>query len=68
MDEFTFHLRQEHRVKLMCDYAYILKYGKVAIVAPKVWMEVLREHEALLPNGFVVQWVELPNVKGERHE
>jgi len=63
MNEFISHLREEHRVKLMCDYAYVLKYGEVAIVAPKVCLDVLREHETLLPDWFVVQWVELPNKK-----
>ena len=60
MDEFVNHLREEHRVKLMCDYAYVFKYGKLAMVAPKIWLDVLREHEELLPDGIVVQWVEVP--------
>ena len=63
MEQFVFHLREEHRVKLMCDYAYVLKYGKVAIVAPKVWLPILREHEELLPDDLAVQWVGLPNAE-----
>jgi hypothetical protein len=68
MDEFVLHLREEHRVKLMCDYAYVCKYGELALVAPKVWLNVLREHEELLPDGLVVQWVELPNDQVEFQE
>ena len=64
MDKFVLHLREDHRVKLMCDYAYVLKYGELAIVAPKVWLNVLREHAELLPDGIVVQWVELPTAQG----
>ncbi len=61
MEEFINHLREEHRVKLMCDYSYVLKYGVLSMLAPVVWLTVLREHEALLPGGLTIQWVELPN-------
>jgi len=61
MDMFVLHLREEHRVKLMCDYAYVFKYGRLAIVATRLWLDVCREHAELLPDGIVVQWVELPN-------
>ena len=27
MQDFIEHLREEHRVKLMCDYSYVIKYG-----------------------------------------
>jgi len=61
MDEFILHLREDHRVKLMCDYAYVFKYGQLAMVAPKVWLDVLRDHAELLPDGIAVQWIEVPN-------
>jgi len=68
MEEFISHLREEHRVKLMCDYSYVVKYGVLSLVAPMVWLTVLREHEALLPSGLTIQWVELPNDKAQFRE
>ena len=58
MEAFVQHLRDEHRIKLFSDYAYIRKCGDIAIIAPKVWLAVLREHEGLLA-GLNVQWIEV---------
>ena len=65
MKEFIEHLREEHRVKLMCDYSYVLKYGVLSLVANATWLRVLQDHESLLPSGFTLQWVELPNAESE---
>ena len=61
MKTFVIHLREEHRLKLMCDYAYVRKYGNLAVVAPKVCLDVLREHEGLLA-GHEVRWIEVPEM------
>jgi hypothetical protein len=48
MEEFVQHLRDEHRLKLNCDYCYRLKYGELHILAEGAYHVTLEEHFPLI--------------------
>ena len=53
------HLREIHRLKINCDYAYMTKYGKTYIICDEMWEEEIKEHIYkreniyLLPTVFI---------------
>ncbi|MBK3779901.1 hypothetical protein G3A43_06510 [Paraburkholderia aspalathi] len=49
----TDELRNEHRLKLNCDYAYTLKYGHVHILCADVYDDTIRE--VLARHGIAIK-------------
>ena len=44
LEDWSFHLRDEHRLKKGTDYNYTFKYGKLYVLTCEVWVDILKEH------------------------